>query len=87
MIRNYLPPPKVEPLLLLSISQSACLSNLDPMGHSKECCVTFYWPGPGIMQSPDITIPCLYPVPLHNHSSILWSKFSLAYSCPGWLSS
>lgn len=51
MIWDQLPPSEVPPLLVLPMSQYACLSNLDSMGHSKECCFTFCWPGPGSMQS------------------------------------
>lgn len=45
MIRDHLPPPEEEPLVLMCgpppMIQYACLPNLDRVGHPKERCFTF----------------------------------------------
>lgn len=45
MIRDHLPPPEEEPLVLMCgpppMIQYACLPNLDRVGHPKERCFAF----------------------------------------------
>ena len=45
MIRDHLPPPEDEPLILMCgpppMIQYACLPNLDRVGHPKERCFSF----------------------------------------------
>lgn len=45
MIRDHLPPPGEEPLILMCgpppMIQFACLPNLERVGHPKERCFTF----------------------------------------------
>lgn len=45
MIRDHLPPPEDEPLVLMCgpppMIQFACLPNLDRVGHPKERCFAF----------------------------------------------
>lgn len=45
MIRDHLPPPEEEPLILMCgpppMIQYACLPNLDRVGHPKERCFAF----------------------------------------------
>lgn len=45
MIRNHLPPPGEEPLVLMCgpppMIQFACLPNLERVGHPKERCFAF----------------------------------------------
>ncbi|KAL0625470.1 NADH-cytochrome b5 reductase 3 [Plecturocebus cupreus] len=45
MIRDHLPPPEEEPLVLMCgpppMIQYACLPNLDRVGHPKEHCFAF----------------------------------------------
>lgn len=45
MIRDHLPPPEEEPLILMCgpppMIQYACLPNLDRVGHPKERLFTF----------------------------------------------